>query len=133
MSCNCKYNCNGLALASSLIIGIVAAILSFTALIAIAPVFYWVVFGIAVLYLAIILIVSSSNRYGEKKRCLCVSLPLLLSGILGSILSSLILLAVGFAVTSILGTIIIGAAIFFFSLIFTSTACLIKCLSDCDD
>lgn len=130
-NCDCRYNCNGLALVASLIIGIIGAVLSFTGVITIAAVFYSAVFVVAAVYLAVLVIGFFVNR-NQPKPCVCRSLSLVLGGVLGSILTSLILLAAGFAVTSVLGTIIIGAALFFVSLLFTSTACLVRCLAGCD-
>ena len=132
MFCNCRYNCNGLAIVASLFIGIISAILSFTGIITVAPVFFWVILGVAVAYLAIVLASSATRKYNDCKACVCSTLGLLLTGILGSILTSLVLLAITFVATSALGAIILGVALFFFSLIFTSTACLVKCLSDCN-
>lgn len=130
-NCDCRYNCNGLALVASLIIGIIGAVLSFTGVITIAAVFYSAVFVVAAVYLAVLVIGFFVNR-NQPKPCVCRSLSLVLGGVLGSILTSLILLAAGFAVTSVLGTVIIGAALFFVSLLFTSTACLVRCLAGCD-
>ena len=132
MICNCRYSCNGLAIVASLFIGIISAILSFTGIITVTPVFFWVILGVAVGYLAIVLASSVASKYNDNKQCICSSLELLLIGILGSILTSLVLLAVAFAATSVLGAIVLGVALFFFSLLFTSTACLVKCLSGCD-
>lgn len=132
MSCECKFSCGGLAIGSSIIVGILAAVLSFTGLLTIAPVFYWVTLGVAVVYLGAILIASLTSRYNESSCCVCRSIPLILLGILGTILTSLILLAADFGAAAILGAIIIGAELFFFSLIFTSAACLIRCLFNCD-
>lgn len=133
MFCNCRNICNGLAVVASLFIGVISAILSFTGIITIAPVFFWVIFAVAVIYLGILLASSVARKYNDNKPCVCSSLRLLLSGILGSILTSLVLLAVGFAATSVLGAIVLGIALFFFSLLFASSACLVKCLSDCEN
>ncbi len=130
-NCDCRYNCNGLALVASLIIGIIGAVLSFTGVITIAALFYSAVFVVAAVYLAVLLIGFFVNR-NQPKPCVCRSLSLVLGGVLGSILTSLILLAAGFAATSVLGTIILGAALFFVSLLFTSTACLVRCLAGCE-
>ncbi len=132
-NCNCKYNCNGLAIVASLFIGIISAILAFTEIIVVAPVFFWVIFGVAVAYLAVLLISSVARKYDDCKRCFCSTLGLVLAGTLGSILASLVLIATTLVTTTVLGAILLGVALFFFSLIFTSTACLIKCLSDCTD
>ena len=61
--CNCKLNCVGLAVIASIIIGIVTAMLRITAVITVTPAFLWVLFGIAVVYLAIVLLASSKRMY----------------------------------------------------------------------
>ncbi len=126
--CNGKSDCAGIAIVASIIIGIITAFLTFTAVITVTPAFLWVVFGIAVVYLAIALIVAPSIR---KTGCVCTNLPVLLTGILGTILAAVILLAVEFAATSVIGAIITGALLLFFSLIITSIACLVKCIAGC--
>lgn len=132
-NCNCKYNCNGLAIVASLFVGIISAILGYTGIITVAPVFFWVVLGVAVGYLAILLASSVARKYDDLKSCVCNTLGFVLAGALGSILIALVLLAITFVATTVLGAILLGVALFFFSLLFTSTACLIKCLSDCTD
>ncbi len=131
--CDCKSDCTGIAVLASIVIGIITAILTFTAAITIAPVFYWVPFGIAVLFLALTYFVTTFARSSDTQGCLCRALSTLLTGILGTILTSLILLGVGFAATSVLGAIITGALGFFFSLILTTVACISTCSTDCRD
>ena len=134
--CDCKCGCVAISAVSSFIIGIIAAALTFTATITITPAFLWVAFGISVVYLATVLLTSAFIRSSGIRGCICNTLPALLTGILGTALSSLILLGVGFAATSILGAIIAGILLFFLSLTLTTTACLVKCTlgcTDCDD
>ena len=128
-SCNRGAQCSLLAIAASVIIGIITTLLTITAVITITPVFLWVVLGIAVVYLAVNLLVSAKVRCCGTCRCIDTPLSLVLVGILGTILTSIILLAVSFAATSVLGAIIAGALLLFFSLFITSTACLIRCLA----
>lgn len=129
-SCGCKSDCAGIAIVASIIIGIITAFLRFTAVITVTPAFLWVTLGIAVVYLAILLAVSPTIR---RSGCVCTNLPVLLTGILGTILTSVILLAITFVATSVIGAIITGALLLFFSLIITSVACLIKCIAGCAD
>lgn len=124
MSKNC--NCSWLALVASILIGIVTGILRYTAVITVTPAFLWVVFGIAVVYLAVSFFVSALGNYPRYKHCRFGGLRYFLLGILGTILTSVILLAVDFAATSVLGAILSGALLFFFSLIITEVACLVK-------
>ncbi|MBQ7794267.1 MAG: hypothetical protein IJ366_07105 [Clostridia bacterium] len=131
--CNNRSDCTGIAIVASIIIGIIAAFLRITGVITIAPVFLWVVFGIAVVYLAITLIAASIVQNSGVRGCICPILAVLLTGILGAVLTSLVLLAISFATTSIIGAIIVGALLAFFSLILTTTACLVKCILRCSD
>ncbi len=131
--CLTKSNCSAVAVIASIIIGAISAILTITAAITITPAFLWVVFGVAVVYLALLLIASVDFSGSPSKGCVCRALSVLLTGILGTILTSVILLGITFAATSVIGAIISGALLAFFSLIFTQTACLIKCLSRCKD
>ncbi len=132
-SCGCNSNCTALAILASIILGVVAAFLTITAVITVTPAFLWVALGIAVVYLGVTLVTSALARGSGTDSCVCQVLPVLLTGILGAILTSVILLAVTFAATSIVGAIITGALILFLSLILTITACLIRCLFNCDD
>ena len=131
--CDCRNECTLIAVISSIIIGVIAGILRFTAVITTTPAFLWVTFGIAVLYLALLLITSVYRDDRRTGGCVCNTLPVVLTGILGTVLTSVILLGVTFAATSVLGAIITGALLFFFSLIITSAACLVRCSSDCED
>ena len=129
--CDCKCNCAGRAIVASIIIGIIAAILRVTAVITLTPIFLWVVFGIAVAFLGLTLLSAAQIRMSGIRRCVCSIVPTLLTGILGTILTSVILLAIEFVATSIIGAIITGALIAFFTLMITSAACLIKCVVGC--
>lgn len=129
-NCDCKCSCVGVSLVVSLIIGIIAAFLSFTAVITVTPAFLWVVLGIAVVYLAILLITSPSQSSAGIRGC-CPILRITLAGILGAVLTSLILLGIAFASASVIGAIITGLLIAFLSLIITSVVCLILCKSRC--
>ncbi len=131
--CNCRPTCTGLALRISGIIGIIAAFLSYTAVITVTPAFLWVLFGVSVGYLAVAGVITAFQGYSSSCGCRCRAINTLLFGILGTVLTSVILLAITFAATSIIGTIIVGALLFFFSLVITSTACLVRCLSGCEE
>lgn len=128
-SCSCKSDCTGLGIFAALIAGIVTAILRFNAIITLTPAFLWTTLGIAVVYLAILLFKSAFRS--SDSCCRCKSLKALLFGILGTIITSLVLLGVTFAATSILGALITGALLTFLVLIFTSAACLVLCVSEC--
>lgn len=128
-----RTNCTGIAIVLSLIIGIITAFLRITAVITVTPVFLWVVLGIAVVYLAVVLIASALAQQNGDCRQICSTLSPLLAGIVGTVLFSIILLAIDFVATSIVGAIITGSLLFFFFLIITTTACLVRNLVNCDN
>lgn len=130
--CNRNVSCSVVALIVSAIIGVLAAFFQITGVITVTPVFLWVVFGIAVVYLGILVVSSALARRNEQAGCVCPVLQVVLAGILGAILTSVILLAVGIVATSILSAILVGLLLFFFTLTLTATACLIRCNSDCN-
>lgn len=132
--CNCRISCPLLAIAASIIIGVITAFLTITAVISLTPAFLWVVLGIAVVYLAIALLSAAiSQDCDTRLACLCPIISTLLTGILGAILLAIVLLGIEFAATSIIGAIITGGLLAFLSLLITSTACLVKCLLRCND
>lgn len=137
LNCNCSCNrgaqCSLLAIGASAIVGIIATLLTITAVITVTPAFLWVLLGIAVVYLAVNLIVSASFKCRRICDCIDTPLSLVLAGILGTILLSIVLLAITFPATSVLGAIIVGLLLFFFSLLITSTVCLIRCLARIED
>ncbi len=130
--CNCKNNCTSIAIVASIIIGIITAFLRITAVITVTPVFLWVVFGIAVGYLAVVLGTTAIRENDGIGKCVCPTLSVLLIGILGTILLSVVLLAIPFVATSIVGAIVTGLLLLFFSLTVSVTACLAKCLANCN-
>lgn len=129
--CYCKCSCRIAAVIASVIIGVVTAFLQITGVITVAPVFLWVAFGIAVVYLGVLVVAAALSGAEEAAGCLCTALNALLIGILGTVLFALVLLAVGIVATSILSAILVGILLFFFSLTLTSTACLVRSLAGC--
>lgn len=129
--CGCKRDCVVTALIASAIIGVITSFLQITAVITVTPVFLWVVFGIAVVYLGVLEVATARARRPELNCCRAISA--VLAGILGAALLAVVLLAVGIVATSVVSAILVGLLLFFLSLILTATACLIKCLADCED
>lgn len=132
--CNCENRCTGISIAfvASLILGVITAFLRITAVVIETPAFLWVVLGIAVVYLFGLLLASPFISRGGSCRCLCTILGATLLGILGAALVAVILLAVTFAATSVIGAIFLGLLVFFLSLTLSGTAALIKCVINCD-
>ncbi len=121
--CN-RNECLIIALASSVVIGIVTAILSATEIITLTPAFLWVTLGIAVAYLAIAFIVSTLRRFGAPYSSRS-TVTAFIAGILGTILFSVILLGIAFDLASPIGAVFSGLLLLFFALIITTTACLV--------
>ena len=133
-NCNCKTGCTALGLIASLVAGIVALVLTITGTITISTLFAWIGFGVAIGLLIVTLLVAASTDESRKERgCICKALSTLQLGALGTILTALVLLAVGFAATSIIGAIVYGAFIFFFVLLLTSVICLARCYASCGE
>lgn len=124
LNCDCRCNCAPLAFIASLIIGVVAAFLRITAVITVTPAFLWVLFGVAVGFLAIGVLAGCNNRCDNG--CGYNALSALLIGALGTVLVAVILLGVTFAATSVVGAIFTGLLLFFFALLLGSAACLIR-------
>lgn len=124
-SCGCKNTCTSIAVVASLIIGVVAAFLRIVAVITVTPAFLWVTFGVAIVYLAILL-ANALFAGANVAPCTAKTVNTLLGGIVGTVLFSVVLLAIPFVTTSIIGAILTGVLLFFFSLIITATACLVK-------
>lgn len=127
----CRIGCGVFAVVVSLILGIITAFLRITSAIALTPAFLWVLLGIAVVYLAVMVIAATRFR-NECCESLCSTITTLLAGILGTILLSIVFLAIEFVATSIIGAILTGVLLFFFFLTVTSTACLVRCLFNCE-
>ncbi len=134
-NCNCKTGCTALGLIASLISGIVALVLTITGTITISTLFAWIGFGIAVVLLIVtFLVVAFAGENENRERgCIVKTLTTLQLGALGTILTALVLLAVGFVATSIIGAIVYGAFIFFFILLITSVICLTRCFVSCNE
>ena len=132
-NCETKFNCTGIAIVASLILGIIAAFLQITAVLTIPPILFAGVVIIALVYLAVALIAISLTHASTTCRTLCSVLSVLLFGILGSVLFAVILLIIDVAATSVIGSILVGLLAFSFSLLLMTTACLIKCIARCDD
>jgi len=132
-NCTCKSACIAYALIAGLVIGIIAAFLQITAVIAITPTFLWVLFGVAVVYLGLFAEASANKRRENRCPCLCSILRILLLGILGTILFSATLLLVDLPAAGILSAILTGLLLFAFTVTVAGTGCFIRCLIGCDE
>ena len=129
--CYCKRDCTFFAIVVSAILGIVTAFLQISGTITVTPVALWVALGIAVVYLAA-LVVSTLVRAAEQ-RCCCRPLGAVLTGALGTVLFAAVLLVVGITATSVVSAILVGLLSASFALTVTATACLVRCAAGCAD
>ena len=130
-NCNCRPQCSLIGVIVAIGIGIVGAILRYTAIVNVTPAFLWVLFGIAIVVLASTPITSALIRMGGRASCVCSSLGGILAGTLGTVLTSVLLLGITFAATSAVGAVIFGLLAGFFTLTLASIACLALCIAKC--
>ena len=130
-NCENKYECTGLAFVASLIIGIVAAFLQITAVIALPAALLTGVIVVAILYLAVVLLVAALVQRSSLCANCCSALSATLFGIIGTFFAAIILSLIDFAATSIIGAIVVGVLFFFIALTIFSIACLAKCFLNC--
>lgn len=128
--CSCRSTCTTAALIISIAVGIIAAFLRITAAITLTPAFLWTVFGIAVVYLGVMLLASTTLRCccANTPCCIRTAMAIQLGAIIATILLAGVLLAVEFAATSLLGAVLTGLLLFAFFLTLTETACLTRCI-----
>ena len=133
--CSCRNTCTTVAVIVSIVVGIIAAFLRITAAITVTPAFLWVVFGIATVYLAILLITMASVNCCDNKSPCCIRniLTVLLGAIIATIFFAIVLLAIEFVATSIIGAVITGLLLLSFFLTLTETACLVRCITTSED
>ena len=131
-NCNRRGDCTLAAIVLGVIAGIVAAFLQITGMVLILPVFLAAAVAVAVVYLGILLTAAVFGATGPRCERACAALNTILVGILGTILFAAILLGVGVAV-SVVGAILFGLLVLFFTLMVAGTACYIRCGAGCDE
>ena len=127
----CGCVCTSCSILSSIIFGIVAAILRFRGLIDFSPVFLWSVLAVSVVVLVVVIAALAYGNQLRECKWKCAMLNTLLAGVLGTILFSVLLLGIVCIRSIGLYAVLGGLLIAFFSLAVTNTACLIKCLALC--
>ena len=128
---NNKIGCIGISVILSVILGVLAAFLQISGVITVGVTFIWVALGVALIYLAVVLVAIALNDNSNACESLCGILTEILIGVVGTVFSALVLLAVAFEATSVIGAIIIGVLLLSFGLVVTATACLVRCFANC--
>ena len=130
--CCCRRDCVLLSVVAAAILGVIGAFLQISGLITVTSAFVWVALGIAVGYLAVLAGGFLLRKCAAPSGCLCRAVSTVLVGILGTQLFAVILLAVGVVATSVLSAILVGLLVAALSLTLGATACLVRCLADCE-
>lgn len=136
-NCQCvrKCNCTLWSVIAAVAVGVLAAFLQITGMITVTTAFLWVLLGIAVGYLAVLVVSTALSRWENGcecgNRCLCTLLNALLAGILGTVLFSVVLLAIGVTAGSVLSAILVGLLLLSFSLTVAGSACFVRCKVGC--
>ena len=123
-NCGCTRDCVFWGLIVSLAIGVLVAFLRVTAVITLGTTALVVALGYAAVYLALLTI-------SRRSEGCCRALLALLIGLLGTILTAMILLAFDFVATSIIGAIVTGLLAAAVTLSLTASGCYIRCDADC--
>lgn len=131
--CNYRCSCTAVAVAVSVLLGVIAAFLQITGMIALTPVILAVAAGVAAVYLGALVLTALLAGRRDRGRGCCSVLSVLLTGLLGTILVAAVLLAVGITATSVISAILVGLLIAFVALSIAVSACLVKCLTDCTE
>lgn len=125
--CNscCRPGCTGVAVIAAAVVGVLTAFLQISGVVAFSAVLIGGFLGIAVVYLAVLTVAAALARNAQG--C-CGNLGGALTGILGTIATAVVLLVVDIAAASVLGALLTGVLLFFFTLALAATACYARCL-----
>lgn len=131
--CGCKSRCDCtvFAVIASVIVGVVTAFLNFSLTIAVPQFVLWIFFGVALIALVAALLTAPFVNKKETDGCLCSALSALITGVLGTVLFSLILVLADIATAGLLGSVLTGLLFAFFTLTVTSVACLARSIFNC--
>ena len=129
--CRTKCDCTLLAVIASVIVGIAAAFLSFSATLAVPAFVYWIFFGVALILLAFTLFTAPFVCRNKENFCLCSSLTAFLVSVIGTVLLSLVLLLVDIS-AGLLASLLAGLLFGFFTLTIASVTCIIRNIFNCD-
>ncbi|MGM9550994.1 MAG: hypothetical protein ACI3XA_01930 [Clostridia bacterium] len=131
LNCQCP-DCTTHSVILSTILGVIAAFLSITCILRLTAPIIFTALIVALLYLPVVLI-ALSLRTCSATRCVCRALKAIIIGVLGTVITSLILLTIPCFPIGVIYAIIVGLLTLFFFLMLSSTGCLIRCISNCPD
>ena len=128
--CSCKFNCTLTAIIASLVAGVATTLLVVTSSLVLTPVILWVFGGIGLAFLLLSYAGAIFNCSRNVCGC-CFPFKAVLTGAIGTIIGSAVLLLVDLAATGIVSALLSGVTIFFFILTLTGAACFAKCHAGC--
>jgi len=89
--------------------------------------------GIAIITLILLWGAVTAKKPYSDNDCICENLGLLLAGIIGTIITSIIALSVFLIPGVTIFAILVGLVAFFFALLLIGIVSYLTCVSDCDD
>ena len=132
MSCDNKLcsGCGCLGVVISAIFGIIAGVLFAFGFIPFVLTTAWIVLGLAVLTLLILVgtvIAVNARECSDLSKCLCKNGACLLTGVVGTILTSIVSLSVVLDVASVPVIVLVAVVAFFFALMLIGLTSLLAC------
>ncbi len=127
---NDRKLCTVIAIAVSAITGIAVAFVEMSGGIVLSGIYYAALLAVAMLYMPVTMVVAAITYSHSRNLRNTPALFTQMLSIIGSILLSVIAILVGTAASAVATTVIAGFYAFFFALLFTSTACIIKFLAN---
>ena len=126
--------CKVFGIIISAVIGFVAGILSFNAIITVTAGIVWflvttVAIGIALLLAAAFIICCC--MCDKTAKCFCKNISYLIAGTIGAFLTGILFLLLG-APAGVLGAVVAGVLVFFVGLALTGVVCFLLCICDKD-
>lgn len=131
-SSQCRWNCTAIGIIISIVAGIIGAIVLATTTPVIPVAIYWGALVTALVYLAVVLIAVAISRLVGTGSCLCDTLPTVLTGIIGTIILSILVLVINIATITLPLAILIGVLIAFIGILLSGLVCLITCIAGCN-
>ena len=132
-NCRCKCGCTLWALIAGLVLDVIAAFLQITGALALVPANLTAALIVALVALGILLVTSALAGSRTGGRCKCTALNALSAGILGTIAMASVLLVAGITATSVISALLVGALVFFFTLMAGAAVCYLRSLAGCDE
>ncbi|MBR6523417.1 MAG: hypothetical protein IKT39_02250 [Clostridia bacterium] len=117
----------------SIIFGVAAGLLFFNGFLPTISTGIIVAAVVAAIALILFWVSVISRKPYTDNDCICENFGLLLTGIIGTLVSAFVIFSVDFVIGSTVFAILIGLAAFFFALTLTGIVTYLGCLADCDD